>query len=311
MWFNHSPDPVRSWFLYDDDMSLQTVSNDLTNMIEMVSPHIVRVEARRRMPATGVVLGGGLIVTANHVVQKDGEITIGLEGGETAVSTLVGRDPTTDIALLKTDAELAKIAIAEGDVRVGNLIVAVARPRHNVQATLGMVSIVGGEWRTRMGGGINQLVSTDITMYPGFSGGALLNAEGQMVGLNSSALGQNMSVTIPAATVSRVVGSLAEHGHIKRAFLGVNTQMAKLPPAVREEVGQKVGLLITGVEADSPADSAGLVLGDAIVSVGDAAVRSHDDLMAQLTGDRIGQATPVKIVRGGAVQTVDVTLATR
>ncbi|MFN2223322.1 MAG: S1C family serine protease, partial [Candidatus Promineifilaceae bacterium] len=154
-------------------------------------------------------------------------------------------------------------------------------------------------------------LQTDVVMYPGFSGGPLVGAGGQVIGLNTSALARGVSLTIPVATVERVASTLLAHGRMQRGYLGVSTQPARLPKAVREELGQETGLLVVSVEPESPADDGGLVLGDTIVGLGGSAVRQHDDLLAALSGDVVGQKTPLKIVRGGEVRTVNVTVGQR
>ena len=290
-------------------MNLQEISNAFGEVVKNVSPHIVRVEARRRIPATGVVLGNGLIATAHHVVRKEKEITIGLEGGETAKADLIGRDPTTDLAILKTEATLAKFPIAESVGSVGNLVLAVGRPGKTVRASFGIIAALGDAWRTGMGGTVDNYIENDLAMYPGFSGGPLINAAGEMIGLNTSALVRGVSLTIPASTVARVAQMIEQHGGVKRGYLGISTQTAKLPKNVREQLEQETGLLIVSVESGSPADAAGLVLGDTIVAFANSPIRNHDDLLANLTGDRIGNKSAVSIVRGGALQSVEVELA--
>lgn len=290
---------------------LQTLSNDIAAVVATASPSIVRVEARRRLAATGVALGDGLIATAHHVVGKEQGITIGLEGGATATATLVGRDPTTDLAILKTDASLPPFAIAGNVGQVGNLVLALGRPGNSVRAALGIISALGDAWQTGMGGQIDRYIQNDVVMYPGFSGGPLVNAAGEMIGLNTSALMRGVSITIPASTVARIAQTLVQHGHVRRGYLGITTQGVQLPQALAQQISQETALLIVGVEAGSPADQSGLVLGDTIVAVANQPVRSHDDLVAQLTGERIGEKTPLSIVRGGQLQSATVTIGER
>lgn len=296
---------------------MSTFSDISTGMAEVVSnasESIVRVEARRRLPATGIIWSAdGIIVTANHVVRKEEGIGIGLPDGTTTTATLLGRDPATDIAVLKVDAsDLVPITEAnKQELGVGNIILALGRPGKTVQATLGIISALGGSWRTGRGGQIDRYLQTDVVMYPGFSGGPLVDASGHLVGLNTSALARGVSVSVPTATVARVIASLEEHGRIRRGYLGVSTQRAKLPEAIRGELHQKRGLLIVSVESDSPADKAGLLLGDTIVSMGGEAVHGHDDLLAQLNSDVVGTAVAVQIVRGGKLETVDIVIGER
>jgi S1-C subfamily serine protease len=293
---------------------LQSLSDDLVAAVEAASPSIVRVEGRRRMSASGIVWSAdGVIVTANHVVTRDDELRIGLPNGEEIPAALVGRDPSTDLVVLRAQASgLGVPAWVESEaVRVGQLVLALGRPGRTVQATLGVISAAGGSWRTGAGGAIDRYVQTDVVMYPGFSGGPLIGASGAVLGLNSSALLQGVSVTIPTGTLKSVVSALLEHGHIRRGYLGVGAQPVRLPDALAEQLGQETALLLVSVETDSPAAKSGLVMGDTIVALAGEPVRHMDDLQAQLGGDRVGKTVPAKIVRGGELREINVTIGTR
>ncbi len=293
---------------------LHTLSNEMAAVVEQAAASIVRVEGRRRLAATGVIhTADGIIVTSNHVVERDENVRVGLADGSVVPAALVGRDPSTDIAVLRVNAN--GLTPANWDVnnqsKVGHLVLALGRPDSSVQATLGVISALGEGWRTPMGGYIDAYVQTDVTMYPGFSGGPLLNVGGYFVGLNSSALARGVSLTIPAETIARVAGTLLQHGHVKHGYLGVSAQPVRLPGNVAQSVGQETGLLLVAVEEGSPADKAGLAMGDTIVSLDGSAVRMMDDLMGLLTGDRVGKSVPVKIVRGGQIQESHVTIGER
>lgn len=291
--------------------TLLNLSNAMGELVEAAGPSIVRVEARRRLPASGIVYSAdGLIVTANHVVEQDDEITVGLGDGTTAKATLVGRDPATDLALLRSEHGGLTAAnwVDAADLKVGHLMLALGRPGRTVQATLGIVSALGGQWRTGGGGDIDHYLQTDVVMYPGFSGGPLVNAAGQVAGVNSSALGRGVSLAVPAATVKRIVDALATHGKMPRGYLGVGVQPVRLSDALQETAGQETGLMLMSVEPDSPAAQGGLIQGDVIVHFDGQPVRGLDELQALLGGERIGKATPVRIVRSGQVQDVQVTL---
>ena len=292
---------------------LAELSAGLAEAVESAGPSIVRVEGRRRIPASGIIWSAdGVIVTANHVVRRDEGIKIGLGDGQTVNASVAGRDPSTDLAVLRAEAgELPAAARVGKGYQVGHLVLALGRPGRTVQATLGVVSALGDSWRTSMGGQIDRYLQTDVVMYPGFSGGPLVDSSGQVIGLNTSALMRGVSLTVPTPTLERTAEALLTHGRMRRGFLGVSTQSARLPAAVREEAGQETGLLIVNVEPDSPADSGGLVLGDTIVGLDGTAVRHHDDLLALLTGDRVGQKTPVQIVRGGELRSLNVTIGER
>jgi S1-C subfamily serine protease len=293
---------------------LETLSNDLADAVSAAGRSVVRVEARRRQSATGVVWSAdGLIITAHHVVERDDNIRVGLPDGTTVNAALVGRDPTTDIAILRAEASGLTPATwaALESVRVGHLVLAVGRPDANLQATLGVISALDAAWRTGAGGTIDAFIQTDVVMYPGFSGGPLVSAGGQMIGLNSSALMRDTPITLPAATLRRVAAALLAHGRVKRGFLGVSAQPVRLPESIASQVGQETGLMLMSVEPGSPADSGGLMMGDTLLALDGERVRQMDDLLALLSGDRVGKTVPILALRGGQQQTLNVTIGER
>ncbi len=290
---------------------LTAFSDALASAVETAGPSIVRVEGRRRLPATGVVWSAnGLIVTAHHVVERDDNIGIGLADGRTVTATLVGRDPTTDLALLRAPIQgLTAPSWVDGSaLKVGHMALALGRPGQSVMATLGIVSALKKEWRTPAGGQFDYYLQTDALMYPGFSGGPLVDVSGRFLGLNTSAMLRDVTLTIPAGTIRRVAEALAAHGRVKRGYLGVGAQTVRLPKAVAEQVGQSTGLLLGSVEADSPAERSGLFMGDTLLSLDGQGTADLDDLLALLTGDRVGKTVPARILRGGQVTEVKVTV---
>ena len=290
--------------------TLSEISDALAETVAVVGKSVVRVEGRGRLPASGFAWSDGVIVTAHHVLERDEKIKIGLPDGTTVEATLAGRDPTTDLAVLRVSADgLAPVATTEPDaVRVGNMVLALGRPGQGVQATLGIVSALGDSWRTRAGGQIDRYLQTDLVMYPGFSGGPLVDVSGNVVGLNTSALLRGVTTSVPVPTVREVVETLLAHGQIARGYLGIGAQVVRLPDGLEPKIDQETGLLVTSVDPDSPAQQGGVVLGDAIMELGGNAVRHIDDLLALLTGDSVGTAVPVRIVRGGQVQELTVTI---
>lgn len=291
--------------------ALTSLSNAMAGLVESAGPSIVRVEARRRLPATGVIYSAdGLIVTSNHVVEQEDGIQIGLVDGSTVAAKLVGRDPNTDIAVLRTEKGGLTLAtwVDAGELRVGHLMLALGRPGKTVQATLGIVSALGGNWRTPAGGEIDRYLQTDVVMYPGFSGGPLVDASGRVAGINSSSLVRGMSVAVPAATVKRIVDALLAHGKMPRGYLGVGIQPVRLADGLQQQVGQETGLMLMSVEAGGPAANAGLLQGDVLVTFADQPVHGLDELQALLGADRVGQTVPARIIRSGQVQTVNVTV---
>ncbi len=289
------------------------LSNGLADAAQTASQSIVRVDGRQRMAASGITWASDLVVTAHHVVERDENIGIGRPDGSQASAVVVGRDPSTDLALLRVDGGgLTPPAwLEDGDLRVGQLVLALGRPGRTVQATLGVVSALGDGWRTGAGGQINRYLQTDVVMYPGFSGGPLVDVAGRVVGLNSSALARGVSVSLPTATVRRVVETLLAHGKVRRGYLGVSTQRIRLSGAVAEQAGQETGLLVNQVVEGGPAEAAGLFLGDTILAVAGEPVRHHDDLLVRLSGDRVGAAVPFRILRGGQVLDVAVVIGER
>lgn len=291
---------------------LTGLSDALAETVAKVGPGVVRVDARDRLPASGIVWSrDGVVVTAHHVVERDDNISLGLPNGETVAAELVGRDPTTDLAVLRAQAtDVTPPAFADLDsLRVGHLMLALGRPGGSVQATMGIVSALGGSWRTPNGGSLDRYLQTDLVMYPGFSGGPLVDSAGQVVGLNTSSLLRGISLAVPAPTLFRVVEALLAHGRIQRGYLGVGAQPTQLPEGLAQELGQETGLLLLSVESGGPAERGKLFLGDTIVAMDGQPVRQMDDLLAQLGGDRVGVEIVIRIVRGGQLQNLSVTLS--
>ncbi|MCX6043682.1 MAG: trypsin-like peptidase domain-containing protein [Chloroflexi bacterium] len=291
--------------------TLQTLSDAMSSLVEAAGPQIVRVEARGRMAASGVVWSSaGVIITSHHVVERDDNIKIGLADGSTVNATLVGRDPNTDLAVLKAEASNLTAAtwVDANDLRVGHLMLALGRPGKTVQATLGIVSALGGAWRTQAGGDIDHYLQTDVVMYPGFSGGPLLDASGRVAGINSSSLVRGVSVAVPAATVKKAVETILAHGKMPRGYLGVGIQPVRLADALQQQLSQETGLMFMSVEADSPAAQGHLLQGDILVTLDGQPVRHVDELQTLLTGERVGKTVPARIVRSGQVQDLTVTI---
>ena len=290
---------------------LTDLSNDLAAAVTSAGQSIVRVEGRQRLPASGIVWSSdGLIITAHHVIQEDEEIYVGLPGGNRLEAALVGRDPSTDLALLRVSTKLegAPTWVNPEDLRVGHLVLALGRPGRTVRAALGIISALGESWRTVAGGNIDHYLQIDATLYPGFSGGPLVTAEGKIIGMNTSALLRGIAVAVPAPTVKQVAEELLARGRISRGYLGVGTQPARLPSDLAHQLSQETGLLVISVDPGSPADKAGLVLGDAIVTIGTKTVKHWEDLLFALGKDQIGTTVDVQIVRAGKLQTLAINI---
>ncbi len=291
--------------------TMHELSDNIATLVRAAGPHIVRIDGRRRLAATGVAFSqDGLIVTANHVVERDDSLTVGLDDGTAHDAELIGRDPNTDIALLRVKgADLAAAKWTEpSTLAVGHLVLALGRPGRTVQATLGVVSALGGNWRTPAGADVEHYLQTDVAMYPGFSGGPLLTADGSFAGLNSSSLVRGISVALPKPTLVRVVNTLLAHGRMPRGFVGVGIQPVRLAHPLDEQSGQETGLMVMSVERGGPADTAGVVQGDILISANGTALRHVDDLQAFLSSAPVGTSVSVKMARSGELQERSVTI---
>ncbi len=293
---------------------LSDLSNALASATENAGAAVVRVEALPRLPASGIVWSAdGVIVTAHHVVEQEDNIAIGLPDGKTTTAKLVGRDPTTDLAVLRAQStNLTTRTWADpAALKVGHFVLALGRPEENVMATLGVVSALGDAWRTPAGGRLDRYLQTDVVMYPGFSGGPLVDASGQLLGLNTSALLRGVSIAVPATTLRLVVETLLTKGHISRGYLGVGAQPVRLPETLAKQLNQETGLLTVSVEPGGPAEKAGFFMGDTLVALDKQPIRHLDDLLAALSGDRVGATVKASVVRGGQVRELSVVVGER
>jgi S1-C subfamily serine protease len=253
------------------------------------------------------------VVTASHVVERDGDITVGLGDGKEAKATLAGRDPGSDLAVLRVEGGTPAEKAPDKDARVGNLVLALGRPSGGIMASSGVISSVGGPWRSWFGRQLESYIRADLTFYPGFSGGPLVDASGRVLGINTSRLGRGAGLTIPASTVDEVASALLKSGRIKRGYLGIGNQPVRLPKALVEKLAgkQETGLLIVSVEPGTPADDGGLLVGDILVAFDGNPLTDTDDLQALLGGERVSKKTPLTVLRGGQVVEVSVTVGER
>ena len=292
------------------------LSESMANAAEKAGKYTVLVDARRRMPASGIAISKDTILTAGHVVEKEEDIRILFGDGSEAKARLIGRDPGTDLAVLKLDATSASpAAAAKNPARVGEFVLAIGRPSENgIESSFGTVNKIGGPIRTGRGGMLEKYIKTDVVSYPGFSGGPLINGEGEMYGINTSGFGMGgEAVTIPADLALKIADTLAKHGKIKRGYIGIRSQTVNLPVETKSQLNreQETGLLVVGIEKDSPAEKSGLIVGDILVGVAGEAVEHHDELFTHLSGDVVGKSTPMDILRGGKLQTVNVVVGER
>jgi S1-C subfamily serine protease len=279
---------------------LTDFSNNLTSAVEKGGAGTILVDARKRYPASGIAYAEDLILTADHVVKHDEDIKVILPNGKESKAAIAGRDPGSDLALLRLTDKALKPATTSENLKVGQLVLALGRPSGaGVQASWGIVTAINGPARTHRGGMLDEYIQSETTPYPGFSGGPLINTDGEVIGLNTSGLTRGSSLTIPVKVAWRIADSLAKHGTVKRGYLGVRTQ-----PVAN-------GLLILWLEEGGPAEKGGLLVGDILTAVGGQKVSDPDDLFSALNNDTVGKSTPVEVLRGGKPETVNVTVGER
>src|SRR6478609_537875 len=278
----------------------QDLSNALADAVERVSASVVRIETTRRRPASGLIWSAeGLIVTTAHGLEREEGVEVSLETGQVHAATLVGVDLSSDLALLRIDAVGLPVAErAPEDVRRGQLVLALSRPGRTVRSNLGVISALSDQWRAPGGGKIERYIQTDVGVEPGFSGGPLIDASGRVIGLNSAGILRGAALTLANVTIERVALALLSHGQIQRGYLGVSSTAARLPAGQAQIAGQRLGLVVTGVQEGGPAESAGVLLGDVLLSFDGERVESIGDLQAALE-ERAQRAVALRVLRAG------------
>lgn len=284
---------------------LTEFSNGLTDAVETAGTSTVTVDARKRYPASGIAYAEDLVLTADHVITREEDIKVVLPDGSSLAATIAGRDPGSDLAVLRLAEKALSTAKTSEDVKVGQLVLALGRPGSDgMQASWGIVTSISGPTRTFRGGMLDAYIRSETTPYPGFSGGPLINTEGEVLGLNTSGLTRGSSLTIPVNVAWRVAEALAAHGSVKRGYLGVRTQPVEIPEG-------RQGLLVVWLEEGGPAAKGGLLVGDILVAVNHQSVGDPDELFSALGSDTVGNAIPVDVLRGGRPDTVQVTVGER
>jgi S1-C subfamily serine protease len=254
-------------------------------------------------------------VTAEHTIRDQQEVTLVLPDGGSAAGSVAGRDASTDIAVIKVNGSAATPAeVADAaQLRVGNIVLAVGRrAKTSIIASYGIISGIGGSWRTWQGGRIDQWLRLDLDPFTGFSGGPLVDAQGRAIGINTS--GPRRSImTIPAATVNRVVDQLLKRGKISRGYLGIGLQPVELTQQMQAASGPERGraLLVAMVEPGGPADKAGVLIGDIVTGIDGKPLKSRTDVQEMLDAERVGKKAQLRVLRGGAVREISVTVGER
>jgi S1-C subfamily serine protease len=294
--------------------SFLQLSRDVAAIVAAASPYAAQIDGGRRLSASGTVFAGdGVIVAASHNVERDEDVIVGLEGGKRLPATLVGRDSSTDLAVLRVEASgLAAPQWSDlAGLAVGQLAVLVGRPGRQVRAALAMISDVRDSWRSPAGAKLERYVELDAARERGFSGSVVVDAAGQPLGIASSGLLRRRGLVVPGATLRRVVESLLAHGRVRRGYLGIGAYPVRLQADLEERLGQPVGLIVVGVQPEGPAAAAGLVLGDVLLGLDGQPLSDLTQLHALLSEERIGKPATLRILRGGEPRDLAVTVGAR
>jgi S1-C subfamily serine protease len=296
----------------DDAALLDAYSRTVIDVVDSVSPAVVRLDvrpseqARQGGSGSGVIVSpDGLVLTNSHVVGGTSRLRATTADGQSLTAVVVGDDPDTDLALLRVNESVTLPFAPLGDsrhLRRGQLVIAIGNPLgFESTVTAGVVSALGRSLRARTGRLIDDLIQTDAALNPGNSGGPLVSSRGEVVGVNTAIImgAQGICFAIAANTAKFVLGELVRHGRVRRAYIGISAAQTALPRRLRHEAGvvQESAVVVAGVEPASPADRAGLVAGDMLLSLDGQAVTGADDLIRILTGEKIGGKVEIELLR--------------
>jgi len=288
------------------------LSKSIAETVEAIQDSIVTVHGGGRSTSSGVVWRPGVIVTVRHGLRRSDTLTIA-QHGEAIPATLAGSDAGTDLAVLRADTVAKPVdAIGDQPTRVGEVVLAIGRSAlGDISASAGIVARLGNSWRTWRGGQIDKLIRPDLQLYVGQSGSALVNEGRRVLGINSEALARNAVITVPATTIDRVVDAILERGHVPRPFLGAAMQAVPVPEGLRSNFAEAEALLVLHVEAQAPAASAGILVGDLLQSFASHPVHNVHDVQHRLSSLNVGETVPVTVIRGGVKMDLKVVLADR
>lgn len=292
-------------------MDASVLSDALASAVESSGPSVVRIEGRCAGASGTVWSADGVVVVTNHSIGRGDDLSVALADGRTLTATVVGRDPSSDVAVLRiaaTDLSPARWSDGEG-LKVGHLVLPLGRPGRSVRATMGIVSALGDSFRTPTGATFDRYIEVDANLPRGFSGGPLVDAKGAALGVNTGGVMRG-GATIPTITLRRVVTELLTKGHVGRGYLGVSVYPARLPDALAATLGKSHAVVIVGVERGSPAEAGGLKVGDVIASIDGVSIDGPGELMSALDG-RAGAEVVVKFARADQVSELKVTAGSR
>jgi S1-C subfamily serine protease len=291
---------------------LTSLSNAFADGVASAAGAVVQVQGHRR-PASGLVYAEDVVLSTARALGRGDGIHVRRPDGQVLDAELAGWDPTTTLAVLRVPSlGLPSIALAAEPPRVGHIVLAVTRSWSNaVTASAGLVSVIGGPLATGPHRAIDEVIRTNAPMHDGFAGGALLSVAGGLLGIVTSTSIRGLRVVIPAPIAWKTAADVVEHGSMKRGFLGLAGQPVALPERQQVAEGRGRGLLVVGVTPDSPASAAGVLVGDVLVGLDEHAIEAPEDLLDVLVGERVGRVSTLRVVRGGALIDVPVTVGER
>ena len=296
-----------------DDEAFDAYSQAVMRVAERLSPSVASLRARGGGGSAVAITPDGFLLTSAHVVQRARRVRASFTDGRELTAEIVGADPLSDLAVLRTtDDALHAATLGDAErLRVGQLVVAIGNPHgFSGSVTAGVVSALGRSLPTRSGAAsrwVDDVIQTDAALNPGNSGGALADGLGRVVGINTAVAGVGLGLAVPINAATRqIVGALMSDGRYRRAWIGIAGGARPLPPRLAASLAQRGGVEIVEVVADSPASRAGLRAEDLIVAVDGSAVEGVDNLMRVMTGDLIGSKVRLDVIREGVRRSVDV-----
>ena len=288
---------------------LSSFSESLAALIAQTAGSVVAIKAAPYRTVSGVLLPNNLVATTSHTLRREERVPVRTAEGVEFPAQILGRDKALDLAILKPDSAIAARPLAQADPArlTSGVLAAVVGMTADVgpSASLGIVGAVGPARRIWRGGTLDQFLRLDVNLYPSQSGAAVVNGSGELIGLATPALSRHAAIAIPPATLFRVARELAEQGRIRHGYIGAGMQPVTLPNR------REPGLIFLSIEAGSPAEQAGLQIGDILLELNGHATISLEELQSILRGEIIGQPVPAAILRGGKLATITITVAER
>jgi len=294
------------------NLNLSTMSDQLADAVAAIAPSVVQVQGQRR-PASGVLYAPDVVLTTMRALGREDGLSVRAQGGATVEAEFAGADPASSLAILRvTGLNVPAASVSQAPIRVGHLALAVARSWSNaVTASAGIVSVIGGPLPTGRGRAIDEVLRTTAPMHEGFSGGAFVDMSGQVMGIATAATIRGLGVVIPASIAWKTAASLLEHGRLQRGYLGLASQRVRLADRQRGANRREHGLLVAAVTSGSPADAAGILVGDVLLEFDGHALESPENLFDLLLGDRVGRPVTMRLLRGSAAQEITITVGER